>query len=405
MMPFLPVLILGSGGVGKGMADEHDPPAAYYQAAEGGTGEALVNALHARIDNHTVISYSQTDEAMSKLDEAAGSTRDVELLYTSGTRPKNQFGGDHNAHGASGDWNREHIWPRSFGIGSSGPDNSDLFNLRPSDVDTNQQRGSLVFDASTQPVSTFPGAIGSDFDFDSWEPPDDVKGNVARACFYMAVRYDGSDSATSDLRLGTSPNSNQAVFGKLLTLLRWHRDDPADDAERTRNARIFSNYQRNRNPFIDHPEFAELAFLADFPEVDSDRDGMGDFWEWSRIGSLDEGPGDDTDQDGASNAIELALAMDPSRPDPDGLPAIRWIASGSALEIAFRRTRLIPGLTTRIETSTTLEADDWHPSAGAASETVTPIDAEIDQVLVRINGIGDQPAHQFFRVRILLPQP
>ncbi len=396
------VLVPGPCLVGRCEAGVNDPPPGFYAGTEGKTGGSLVNALHARIDGHTVISYSQTDEAMSRLDEAAGSTREVELLYTTGTRLKTAFGGDQNSNGGSGDWNREHVWPRGFGIESSGPDNSDLFNLRPTDVDTNQKRGSLVFDDSRQPVSTYSGALGSTFDSNSWEPPDDVKGNVARACFYMAVRYDGSDGATNDLRLGASPNRSQAEFGQVLTLLRWHRDDPVDDAERSRNQRIFSQYQGNRNPFIDRPEFAELAFLADFPELDSDGDGLGDFWEWSRVGSLDENAADDNDGDGADNALELALAMDPSQPDPELLPAIRWDSSGAALEIDFRRARQVPGLATQVEMSASLKPDDWLPAAGAM-ETVTPVDADVERVVVRIPAEPGR-THRFFRVRVVLPQ-
>jgi hypothetical protein len=83
--------------------------------------------------------------------------------------------------------------------------------------------------------------------------------------FYMAVRYDGSDAGTLDLELGEAPNAGQAVFGNLATLLQWHLDDPVSAEERRRNDLIYDNYQRNRNPFVDRPEFVAKIFGA--PEL------------------------------------------------------------------------------------------------------------------------------------------
>jgi len=91
---------------------------------------------------------------------------------------------------------------------------------------------------------------------------------VARAMFYMAIRYDGDVANEPDLVLtsdaskeGTACNDcyltrNKDYLGILHTLLQWHREDPVDDLERHRNTIIFL-YQGNRNPFIDHPEWVD----------------------------------------------------------------------------------------------------------------------------------------------------
>jgi hypothetical protein len=50
-------------------------------------------------------------------------------------------------------------------------------------------------------------------------------------------------------------------MGRLTTLLLWNRLDPADDRERRRNDLVYERYQQNRNPFVDHPEWVEAAFL------------------------------------------------------------------------------------------------------------------------------------------------
>jgi len=39
-------------------------------------------------------------------------------------------------------------------------------------------------------------------------------------------------------------------------LRRWHAADPVDQKERDRNEAIYG-IQRNRNPFIDHPEWVD----------------------------------------------------------------------------------------------------------------------------------------------------
>ena len=100
------------------------------------------------------------------------------------------------------------------------------------------------------------GACGGAF-----EPPAGVRGDVARALFYMAVRYDGSEAGTADLELSDAPSARGATMGALSVLLRWHVGDPVDAAERARNDGVFA-WQRNRNPFVDHPEFVAEVFGA-----------------------------------------------------------------------------------------------------------------------------------------------
>ena len=49
------------------------------------------------------------------------------------------------------------------------------------------------------------------------------------------------------------------------TMLRWNREDPPTLWERHRNQAI-QELQGNRNPFIDHPEWADkVDFLQAFP--------------------------------------------------------------------------------------------------------------------------------------------
>ena len=224
-------------------------PADYYDGTEGLTGEELKSALHNIIKDHVEYSYSDLrDFILPDSDEDPDNSNNVILIYTGISRAKSNFGG------GQGQWNREHVWAKSHGdFGTSPPAGSDAHHVRPADVQVNSTRSNLDFDNGGSPVS---GCQGCKIDDDSFEPPDDVKGDVARMIFYMAVRYEGDDGEP-DLevvdRVDTSPAPEH---GKLSTLLVWSNQDPPDDFEMNRNEVVYG-YQQNRNPFIDHPEFVD----------------------------------------------------------------------------------------------------------------------------------------------------
>lgn len=75
--------------------------------------------------------------------------------------------------------------------------------------------------------------------------------------FYMAVRYEGDDGHPDLEMNNTTNNGSKPYHGKMSVLLKWHHEDPVDALERKRNDIIYQQYQHNRNPFIDHPEWAE----------------------------------------------------------------------------------------------------------------------------------------------------
>ncbi len=84
---------------------------------------------------------------------------------------------------------------------------------------------------------------------------------------YMDVRYEGGIHPVTGYNepdLVLTDDLGQVIpghpyMGELATLLRWHAEDPVDDAERRRNEAV-SAFQTNRNPFIDHPEWVECLF-------------------------------------------------------------------------------------------------------------------------------------------------
>lgn len=219
----------------------------YYSGTEGLTGEALKDALHDIISDAEQLSYSEIWDGIRATDEDPANPNNVILLYSGESRSKNANGGN------VGDWNREHVWAKSHGgFGTSGP-GADLHHLRPTDVQVNGIRGNKDFDNGGSPVN---GAPDNYTDDDSFEPRDEVKGDVARMLMYMAVRYEGDDGY-ADLELNDRVGNGSAPYhGRISVLLEWHEADPVDDFERRRNEIIYEQFQHNRNPFIDHPEWA-----------------------------------------------------------------------------------------------------------------------------------------------------
>ncbi|MGA0369683.1 MAG: endonuclease I family protein [Kiritimatiellia bacterium] len=230
--------------------------ALYYKPAEGLKGQELKDALHRIICGHRISPYSSLWEKLAYTDEDPENPGQVVLFYTGWRVAKNRHGGNPS------DWNREHVWPKSQGgFDNESPMGTDLHHLRPTDVSVNARRGNLSFDEGGEWVIDGDGATTNRVDGNSWEPRDEVKGDVARILFYMAVRYEGTADREPDLELTDKVNNlRNPALGRKSVLIRWHAEDPVDDFERRRNERIFE-IQGNRNPFIDHPEWVECIWV------------------------------------------------------------------------------------------------------------------------------------------------
>jgi endonuclease I len=243
----------------------------YYGAYQGLTGKELKHHLHLIIRNHKVISYEQVWEALESTDECNANHSNIVLIYSMRSQSKEhrdrgtRFNYAAYGYTLNDSWNREHVWPKSHGFpNESDTAYTDLHHLRPADRSVNSARNTRSFDYSEELYFDNGGSVPTPCKTSkrqySWEPPDAVKGDIARMMFYMTVRYEGP---SYDLELVdyVVPNKNKLpILGKLSTLLQWHKLDPVDDRERRRNDTIYSKYQGNRNQFIDHPEFVELIW-------------------------------------------------------------------------------------------------------------------------------------------------
>lgn len=246
-------------------------PAGYYSSAQGLSGDALKSQLHNIIDDHTIVSYGDavsvlriTDADPTSWDSRWNMYCDQYTVYDNRTDRTNT--------------NREHLWPASRQQTSSprndrGADYSDLFNLRLCDSAVNSSRSNYNYGGtSLAPSYRYDDTQHTGFGYSGgyWYPGDEHCGDVARAVFYMAVRYDGSDSYTADLEVvDGNPGSWSGLLGDLEKLREWHTLDPVDNSELRRNSIIYDGRyvngegeisytpfaQGNRNPFIDHPEW------------------------------------------------------------------------------------------------------------------------------------------------------
>lgn len=210
----------------------------YYSSINANaTGNALETSLSTLITttHSTTISYSTAFQLMKSANEDAANTANVILIYNGISDPKsNSYGGGGTGTASTG-WTREHIFPKSLAnpsLGTSGS-GADAHNLAPCTNSINGSRGNKRFEASS-------GSYGS-VSTTGFYPGDDWRGDVARAIFYMDLRY-----------------SNQCDLNDVADinlLLQWNAIDPVSSLEDQRNEEIFL-VQGNRNPFIDNPVFA-----------------------------------------------------------------------------------------------------------------------------------------------------
>lgn len=208
-------------------------------------GKTLKDSLHSLIKNNVKFDYSSIWNILKNSDEDPKNINNVIGIYSGISISK-------EPHSY---WNREHVWSKSHGnFGTEIGAGTDAHHLRPENPSVNNLKSNLDFDNGGIPV---PGAPNCKYDNNSWEPRDEVKGDIARMIFYMATRYikrEPSDSNFVVVDYIPSSPKNEARYGKLNTLLQWNLQDPPDDFEINRNNIIYS-FQKNRNPFIDFPEW------------------------------------------------------------------------------------------------------------------------------------------------------
>ncbi|MEO0481055.1 MAG: endonuclease [Planctomycetota bacterium] len=281
----LPILLTTATAVAQ--------PPGYYSSVNTTNSTTIRSTLHAVIDDHTKLPYTgsfpDTWDVLERAYEDPSNSSRIVDVYRNQSIAKSQRGSGYN---------REHLWPSSYGFPNDNASNypfSDCFLLALSTPAYNSARSNKPFDVCNPGCSefatlatngagggsgTFPGNSNwteGSFTSGSWQVWGDRRGDVARAMFYVDVRYEGGFHGitgvqepqlvlTDNRSLLNSVSSNQtlAYMGLLSVLLQWHYADPVDATEIARH-NLIAAFQGNRNPFVDHPEWVDIAYNSSPP--------------------------------------------------------------------------------------------------------------------------------------------
>lgn len=247
-------------------------PTDYYKSCENKGGSALLSALQSVIGSYSNVGY----DGLYDLYATSDVYPDGKIWDMYSTKHWSPTSSERcGSYKVVGDcYNREHSMPQSWWGGGTSGQGSDAFVVYPTDGKVNNQRGNYPYGecANGQTLSpngsvkalgkcgscTFPGYTGTVF-----EPDDEYKGDFARTYFYIAACYNSkvaqwnSNGSAADFMAGNSYPVFKDWAVKLL--LKWHSQDPVSEKELDRNEAVYAE-QRNRNPFIDHPEMVDYIW-------------------------------------------------------------------------------------------------------------------------------------------------
>ena len=214
----------------------------------------LMSTTHTNYSN-----YDNCHYIVNQTDCVGGDSTIVSYIYSAYSATMENWAGSGNVG-----WNREHVWPKSLGgFGNDDLPGCDLHHVRPADAKINSTRNNHKYGNVANHTTTevkgnvYNGATiyGGYYANGYFEPYDNVKGDVARICLYVYVRWGGEYSMANNIT---------NVFQSIDVLLEWCEEDPVDTWEMGRND-VVESMQGNRNVFIDYPELAWLIFDQDVP--------------------------------------------------------------------------------------------------------------------------------------------
>ncbi len=222
------------------------------------TGEAFRSQLATLITNthKKITTYDQLKSLYAKtdLDPANTNGKSNILLWYTGTSVTS-----YSSSGA----NREHVWPQSLGGFGTSRAGADAHHIRPCDSTLNSTRGNRNFGEVATTSSNLVNqkvALGDGsacYSDGTWfYPGEGYRGATARILMYVQTRW-GEENSLKFVD-GQGKSGSQSI-GDFDTLYKWHLEEPVTEAEKLRNEAVY-NIQGNRNPFIDHPEYAYMIY-------------------------------------------------------------------------------------------------------------------------------------------------
>ncbi len=242
----------------KGTVEPDIDESGYYKGVDwNATGATLKTSLFNVISKGTTsIGYDGLWTAYEKTDlTSEGYIWD--MYSNEKFNPKNDRAGSYKAEGDC--YNREHSIPQSKFAGTdSSKMKSDIFHVYPTDGYVNNRRSSYphgnVSNATYTSKNGSKLGTGSNNGYNGtvFEPIDEYKGDFARTYFYFVTRYQSSIPSMSYDAFSKNTYPSLSSWA-IKTYLAWNDLDPVSEKETARNNAAYK-LQKNRNPFIDHPE-------------------------------------------------------------------------------------------------------------------------------------------------------
>lgn len=244
-----------------------------YYSSVSGSGRSLFDSLHTRLNkNFRTLGYDGLLDVYPYTDVNEDGT--IHDYYSKTTHY--HMGDANKNYSAEGDsFNREHSIPKSWWGGSKANQGCDVYIVVPTDGYVNNRRSNFPFGLTNGETykshgdycKLGPSLISSYNSTDVFEPGDDKKGDFARIYFYALTKWDNAWNWTQGNGGSTfsgSLNVNMGLTDYALNLfLQWHSQDPVDDYERNKND-VAVQYQHNRNPYVDHPEWVNSIWGGNY---------------------------------------------------------------------------------------------------------------------------------------------
>ena len=264
-------------------------PTGYYDTANG-EGYELKTQLYNIIKNHTTKTYGDLWSLYKNYPEAFNDnwydeTDRNKILdmysenpngpdaytYNPGTNQCGNYSRERDCY------NREHIIPQSV-FSQNSPMVSDPFHIWPTDGYVNGKRANYPFGVVENPTwtslngsklgSNYNSGYSAGYSGTVFEPIDEFKGDIARSYFYFVTRYQENGIQNWNYAMFDGETKDKVFTQTFLNILyQWHINDPVSPREIAINEAIY-DYQNNRNPFIDHPEFVEKIWKTNLSTID-----------------------------------------------------------------------------------------------------------------------------------------
>ncbi|MDR1697610.1 MAG: endonuclease, partial [Erysipelotrichaceae bacterium] len=330
----------------------------YYEPIRGLKGTALKNGL-----NTLIMTGVDQDYAWARYeaaDEMEGDSSQIMGVYS-----RLGYLKTNHVSGSTG-WNREHAFPQntmenaglsgSTGTGNTSfNDNHHIFasDNRINSVRSNNKYG--VVASHSSPVKDSYGNITDNYYSGGiFEPSDAAKGEVARATLYMVVAYPA-------LEIADNFQAQDLCFD-------WHEDFPVSNREIRRNNVVYQN-QHNRNPFIDHPEFAVMIWDSSYSGNGALEDGGGTIYP-DPTGVTISGPSEVN----VGSTITLTASVAPS----GARQSVSWVSEDTSVA-TITNAGVLTGVkagTVTIYATSTVNTSLYDSKAITVKQAVIPPDPD-----------------------------